>query len=168
MARAKQSSSDDPASRRIEQVRRFIRTNGRAFLQDSNVTSIGLGYKVIRGRRTEELSLQFTVRKKTGGGVPSGPRLGGDPADDRGGRPVDLHRHPRARLPSIGAAHREDREERAEAPACVGGHKGPFSSGHLQAAPGYHLESNVTDDPKAVGSYRGGPRNSPKLFFFGD
>ena len=45
-------------------LRRFLRTEGRCHLDDPNVSSIGIGYKVTDGRRTPELSVQFTVEEK--------------------------------------------------------------------------------------------------------
>ena len=45
-------------------LRRFLRTDGQRHLDDPNVASIGLGYKVTGGRPTTELSVQFTVEEK--------------------------------------------------------------------------------------------------------
>ena len=45
-------------------LRQFIRTQGENYLQDPNISSIGIGYKVTDGRRTPELSVQFTVNEK--------------------------------------------------------------------------------------------------------
>ena len=45
-------------------LRRFLRTDGRRYLDDPNVSSIGLGYKVTDGRPTTELAVQFTVEEK--------------------------------------------------------------------------------------------------------
>ena len=45
-------------------LRRFLRTDGRRHLDDPNVASVGLGYKVTGGRPTAELSVQFTVEEK--------------------------------------------------------------------------------------------------------
>ena len=45
-------------------LRRFIRTEGENYLRDPNVSSIGIGYKITDGRRTPELSVQFTVNEK--------------------------------------------------------------------------------------------------------
>ena len=45
-------------------LRRFLRTDGQRHLDDPNVSSIGLGYKVTGGRPTAELSVQFTVEEK--------------------------------------------------------------------------------------------------------
>jgi endonuclease G len=45
-------------------LRRFLRTDGQRHLDDPNVASIGLGYKVTGGRPTAELSVQFTVEEK--------------------------------------------------------------------------------------------------------
>jgi len=45
-------------------LRRFIRTRGEDYLRDPNVSSIGIGRKVTDGRRTPEISVQFTVNEK--------------------------------------------------------------------------------------------------------
>ena len=45
-------------------LRRFIRTEGESYLADSNITSIGIGYKITEGRQTPQISVQFTVDKK--------------------------------------------------------------------------------------------------------
>ena len=45
-------------------LRRFIRTEGEDYLRDPNISSIGIGYKVTDGKRTPELSVQFTVNEK--------------------------------------------------------------------------------------------------------
>lgn len=48
----------------ITDLRQFIRTQKERFLKDSNITSLGIGYKVRNGKRTSELCIQFTVRSK--------------------------------------------------------------------------------------------------------
>lgn len=45
-------------------LRQFIRTQGEQYLRDPNISSIGVGYKVIDGRQTPEISVQFTVNEK--------------------------------------------------------------------------------------------------------
>ena len=47
-------------------LREFLRTEGEVYLDDPNVTSIGIGYKTTSGRRTPELCVQFTVVEKQG------------------------------------------------------------------------------------------------------
>ena len=47
-------------------LREFLRTEGEVYLDDPNVTSIGIGYKTTSGRRTPELCVQFTVVEKHG------------------------------------------------------------------------------------------------------
>ncbi|WP_091929594.1 DNA/RNA non-specific endonuclease [Blastococcus sp. DSM 46786] len=51
----------------MARLRRFIRTNGEAYLADPNISSIGIGYKTIEGSRTSDISVQFTVAKKVAG-----------------------------------------------------------------------------------------------------
>lgn len=47
-------------------LREFIRTEGQVYLDDPNVSSIGIGYKTTAGRRTTDLCVQFTVVQKHG------------------------------------------------------------------------------------------------------
>lgn len=55
---------DVPYGQLLTGLRRFIRTDGRRYLDDPNVSSIGLGYKVTDGRPTAEMAVQFTVEVK--------------------------------------------------------------------------------------------------------
>lgn len=55
---------DVPYEQLLTGLRRFLRTDGQRYLDDPNVASIGLGYKVTGGRPTGELSVQFTVEEK--------------------------------------------------------------------------------------------------------
>lgn len=48
----------------MESLKAFVRKEGPGFLARSNVTSIGIGYKVVGGRTTDRLSVQFTVGRK--------------------------------------------------------------------------------------------------------
>ncbi|WFB05905.1 DNA/RNA non-specific endonuclease [Streptomyces sp. LX-29] len=81
MATKKRSATSPPGpDKLIESLRRFIRTQGPGYLQDPNVSSIGIGYKEKRGRRKKEISLQFTVDRKV---APEGMRaLGTTPLPD--------------------------------------------------------------------------------------
>ncbi|MFE2757246.1 DNA/RNA non-specific endonuclease [Actinosynnema sp. NPDC059335] len=45
-------------------LRRFVRTKGAEYLRDPNVSSIGIGHRVVGGRPTDEVAIQFTVRRK--------------------------------------------------------------------------------------------------------
>lgn len=45
-------------------LRQFVRTRGEDYLRDPNISSIGIGYKITDGRRTPQLSVQFTVNEK--------------------------------------------------------------------------------------------------------
>jgi endonuclease G len=49
---------------KIEKLQKFAETEGQAFLDRPNVTSIGVGYKVRNGKRTAEPCIRFTVSKK--------------------------------------------------------------------------------------------------------
>ena len=55
--------------RKITALRGYIRGTGRGHLDDSNVTSIGVGYKQSDGAITEEIALQFTVAIKGESGL---------------------------------------------------------------------------------------------------
>ncbi|TWH16634.1 endonuclease G [Rhodococcus rhodochrous J45] len=45
-------------------LRKFIRTKGAGYLDDPNVSSVGVGYKHVDGKPTDELAVQFTVNEK--------------------------------------------------------------------------------------------------------
>lgn len=48
----------------LASLRQFIRTKGADYLEDPNITSIGVGHKVVDGKQTGEIALQFTVGEK--------------------------------------------------------------------------------------------------------
>lgn len=48
----------------IEALKAFVRKEAPHFLKQDNVTSVGIGYKVNKGKRTKEVCVQFTVGKK--------------------------------------------------------------------------------------------------------
>jgi endonuclease G len=62
MARIKRSKGHKTVS--MEKLREVVQHRAEGFLQDKNITSIGIGYKESEGKRTNELAIQFTVRKK--------------------------------------------------------------------------------------------------------
>lgn len=45
-------------------LKRIARGEAVRYLEDPNVNSVGIGYKVVKGKRTRELCLQFTVDQK--------------------------------------------------------------------------------------------------------
>ncbi|MCP2294686.1 endonuclease G [Nocardia amikacinitolerans] len=45
-------------------LREFIRSEGSEYLNDPNISSIGVGYKIVDGAPTEQLAVQFTVDEK--------------------------------------------------------------------------------------------------------
>lgn len=53
----------------IAKLRHFIRTRGPVFLEDNNITSLGIGYKIKDGKRTDKLCVQFTVNSKPESGT---------------------------------------------------------------------------------------------------
>ncbi|WP_247048723.1 DNA/RNA non-specific endonuclease [Arthrobacter rhizosphaerae] len=48
----------------LASLRQFIRTEGAGFLEDPNISSIGVGRKLVGGKPTGEISIQFTVEEK--------------------------------------------------------------------------------------------------------
>ncbi len=48
----------------MEDLKKFVRTEGCRYLEQPNVTSIGIGHKIKDSKPTEELSIQFTVGRK--------------------------------------------------------------------------------------------------------
>ena len=51
-----------------EFLKSHIRAHGSQYLEDPNITSVGIGYKVRKGEKSKskELCLQFTVARKVG------------------------------------------------------------------------------------------------------
>jgi endonuclease G len=47
-----------------ETLKNFVRKEASHFLQQENITSIGIGYKIKDGKPTDEISIQFTVGRK--------------------------------------------------------------------------------------------------------
>lgn len=47
-----------------QQLRHLVRSRAAEFLADPNVSSVGIGHKVVDGRVADEISLQFTVHEK--------------------------------------------------------------------------------------------------------
>ncbi|MET1259415.1 DNA/RNA non-specific endonuclease [Flagellimonas sp. DF-77] len=45
-------------------LKKFVRKNATAFLDDNNITSVGIAYKETKGTTTKELCVQFTVGEK--------------------------------------------------------------------------------------------------------
>lgn len=48
----------------MEHLKQYVRTQGPVYLEDKNISSVGIGYKVKNGMATNQLSIQFTVAKK--------------------------------------------------------------------------------------------------------
>jgi endonuclease G, mitochondrial len=48
----------------IELIRSFIRAKADDYLKDPNITSVGIGYKVVDNKPTKELAVQFSVAEK--------------------------------------------------------------------------------------------------------
>jgi endonuclease G, mitochondrial len=49
---------------KMEALKSFVRKESAKYLKQENITSIGIGYKITGGKKTDELSIQFTVGKK--------------------------------------------------------------------------------------------------------
>ena len=47
-----------------EQLRRYVRDHAAGYLDRPNVTSVGIGHKIVDGKRTKEVCIQFTVGRK--------------------------------------------------------------------------------------------------------
>ncbi len=45
-------------------LKKFIRREATRFLKQNNITSVGIGYREVEGKPTNELSIQFTVARK--------------------------------------------------------------------------------------------------------
>lgn len=58
------SEKQQSDERFMSALRDFVRTRGPGFLQDPNVTSVGVGYKTVGGKRTSQLAVQFSVDEK--------------------------------------------------------------------------------------------------------
>ena len=58
------SESTTPSPDMMSALRTYVRTKGAEFLKDTNISSIGIGYKMKGGKRTNEISIQFTVGAK--------------------------------------------------------------------------------------------------------
>ncbi|HXQ33991.1 MAG TPA: hypothetical protein VN843_08270, partial [Anaerolineales bacterium] len=48
----------------METLKQFVRTQGKDYLKDRNITSVGIGYKQKDGQPTKELAIQFSVGTK--------------------------------------------------------------------------------------------------------
>ncbi len=58
------SGAKQPSDEFIEKLKTFVRVEGVNFLDDPNITSVGIGYKQKDGKSTGEISIQFTVGQK--------------------------------------------------------------------------------------------------------
>ncbi|MEU8435575.1 DNA/RNA non-specific endonuclease [Streptomyces sp. NPDC029216] len=58
------AATADGQEQLIASAKQYIRTHGSGYLKDPNISSIGIGYRETNGRRTKELTLQFTVDTK--------------------------------------------------------------------------------------------------------
>lgn len=58
-----------PSPEMMQALRTFVRTKGSQYLKDPNISSIGIGYKIKDGKRTNEISVQFTVGEKASASV---------------------------------------------------------------------------------------------------
>jgi endonuclease G len=45
-------------------LRQYVRVHAKRFLEDKNITSVGIGYRIDDGKPTKELCVQFTVASK--------------------------------------------------------------------------------------------------------
>ncbi|MDH4180001.1 MAG: DNA/RNA non-specific endonuclease [Armatimonadota bacterium] len=64
-----ETSSEQELEAKIDRINAYLRADGAAFLDDPNISSVGIGYRVKdknNKEQTDELCVQFTVRKKSG------------------------------------------------------------------------------------------------------
>lgn len=61
---AKKNVSSNKKTISMDKLKEFIRTRGAEYLKDPNISSIGVGFKQENGKRTNEISIQFTVETK--------------------------------------------------------------------------------------------------------
>lgn len=64
-ARPAKAESVDARAAYLDAMKRFIRARGSEFLAQPNVSSVGIGYKLVGGKRTGELAIQFAVDVKS-------------------------------------------------------------------------------------------------------
>ena len=63
---AKKKTRARPSASEIESLKHYVRQNAKQFLAKPNINSVGIGYKISDGKRTNDLSIQFTVDRKVG------------------------------------------------------------------------------------------------------
>lgn len=73
-ARAKSHSAPS-----MDALKDFVRSRGAEYLKDPNVSSVGIGYKTVGGKRTKQLAVQFTVQEKATAGSSRGAEYPFDP-----------------------------------------------------------------------------------------
>jgi endonuclease G len=61
---AKKNVSSNKKTISMDKLKEFIRIRGAEYLKDPNISSIGIGFKQENGKRTDEISIQFTVETK--------------------------------------------------------------------------------------------------------
>ncbi|MDR4492244.1 MAG: DNA/RNA non-specific endonuclease [Candidatus Nitrosocosmicus sp.] len=61
---AKKNVSSNKKTISMDKLKEFIRTRGAEYLKDPNISSIGVGFKQENGKRSDEISIQFTVETK--------------------------------------------------------------------------------------------------------
>lgn len=57
-------AASTPSPPDLAALRAFVRAHGPDYLLDPNITSVGIGHKVVDGTRTDEVCVQFTVAAK--------------------------------------------------------------------------------------------------------
>ena len=63
-ARKKNAKRKTRPSPSMEALKDFVRSRGAEFLDDPNISSVGIGYKTTAGKTSKDLSIQFTVQEK--------------------------------------------------------------------------------------------------------
>ncbi len=62
--KATKATNESAQDTLITKLKSYVRANAESFLADPNITSVGIGYKSTGGKRTKQISLQFTVGEK--------------------------------------------------------------------------------------------------------
>lgn len=62
-SKTKKPSSPRPSKESLK-LKQYVRHNAKQFLSKPNINSIGIGYKISDGKRTNQLCIQFTVDQK--------------------------------------------------------------------------------------------------------
>src|SRR5262249_6041706 len=63
-AQAKRPLKKTGKDKMLDRLRGYVRSHAERWLDDPNITSVGIGFKKTKGKATSDLSIQFTVGTK--------------------------------------------------------------------------------------------------------